>query len=218
MLGWEPWHLSDIEREKVKPTRRELGQLFVVLQLADKDTAQGCFLAGIPPTEAERDEWTQQTEGFCADIDRPVIFRDFTGMLLNANSGARAIFPFASDIRRKRHQWLEVLFDRTLREIPGWDEQLQNHLTYFVADTPFDIRDDWYREVLIEMYKSPDFASFWTNALKEAEFNKQVLHGLRDVTMPAVVEGKIQLTPFTRISRQAYDPRFRADFYLPKAA
>ena len=218
ILGWKVPHLSDIEQNKIKPKSEELEQLFGLLQLTHEAVGQGYFLAGIPPTEAELDNWVGHTEEFLEAFDVPVILRDFTGKLLNANSAANDAFPFAKNVREQRPQWLEVLFDKSLREIPGWDEQLQKHLTIFIADTPFDAREDWYGELLKRMYKNPQFPSFWIQANNDAEYNQPLLYGYRELTMPTVADDGIKLADFTRLSRPASDIRFRIDVFVPKTA
>lgn len=218
VLGWKAWYLSDIEKGKITLTRQKLEQLFGVLQISNEDAGQGYFLAGLPPTEHELDIWVSETEGFIESFAVPAIFRDYTGKLLNANSPAKETFPFAAGIKGKRPHWLKVLFDSELRKIPNWDQHAQDHLTFFVADTPFDVRDDWYREALAQVYNSPQFDSFWRQALDEAEFDHPVICGYREVIMPTVYEGETRLAQFARLSRPIFDPRFRVDLYVPKAA
>lgn len=218
ILGWDPFHLSDLEKDKVRPKKEELELLFGLLQLTHEAVGQGYFLAGIAPTEEELNYWIDYSETFLDAFDMPVMLRNFTGKLLNVNSAANRTFPFAKNVRAQRPQWLEVLFDKSLREIPGWDEQLQKHIAIFVADTPFDAREDWYRELLKRMYKNPQFPPFWVQANDDAEYDQPILDGYREVTMPTIIEEGVELTDFTRLSRPASDIRFRIDVFVPKAA
>jgi len=229
----ETWWLSDVEKDKTKPSIQELYGLFGILEFNLEERGLALLLSGYPP-ETEDEGKIGAAKGFVDGWRWPAYLIDFTWRLYHANRAALECFGLDDDdaVLDRRENMLGLVLNKDgkaykqLSSGPHWADFLTGQVAHFKQEHLHRRNEKWFRQSLASLMNHEEFARRW-NVLEHASLLRlqrvMMLSGFDQLELQwsevkKAFDANARIRTFTIFSCPLWeDQRFRVRFLVPAA-